>query len=316
VAAVGSAPTEGVGQVGVVVEGRVVEADGGRGISLAAVELEGAGGTLTTPDGAFRFEAVSPGAYPLRVVAFGYAPESTVVVVDADTSLLVQLEPTALPVDSLLVRLRAIEIEGTVRDPEKDFSVVDVAVLTSQGRATRTDSHGRFALEGVLEGVPLHVTIRAFGYLPLDSVVVPSENATYVFDLQADSLVEAMVAVQVERLQRRASPRFVAGFRNLGRDRLVRYAGSATVWDVLLFEYGERRLERVSRGCVLIDERQHEVGPATRALLMHLLPEELERIEFMFGGSMLRIYTREFMQQMIARNVPLRRPFMFGGICL
>lgn len=219
----------------------------------------------------------------------------------------IQLEASAIPLDSLPVELRAVDIEGVVRDPANDFSLV---VLTDQRRSTRTDAHGRFELGGVFEAVPLRIAVRAFGYLPMDSVIDPREDGRYVFELRVDPLVQAMVVAV------RASPRFLAGMRNLDRDRLLRYAGSAIVWDVLLFEYGERELDRVSNGCVLIDEVQHEVGPGTRALLMHMLPEKLERIDFMFNGSMLRVYTREFMQQMASRDMPLRRPLMFGGICL
>jgi hypothetical protein len=310
-------PHDVAAQFGVVVEGRVVES-GGAPIALASVELEGLGATLTSQDGDFRFERVATGGYTLHVVAFGHAPVSRFVVLASDTTMTIELEASAIPLDSLTVDLRAVDIEGVVRDPDNDFSLVDIVVLTDQGRSTRTDSHGRFELEGVFEGVPLQIAVRAFGYLPMDSVIDPREDGRYVFELEADPLVQAMVETQVERLAVRASPRFVAGMRNLNRDRLLRYAGSATVWDVLLFEYGERKLGRLGsrNACILIDEVQHEVGPGTRALLMHMLPEELERIEFMFSGTMLRVYTREFMQQMISRDMPLRRPFMFGGICL
>jgi hypothetical protein len=254
---------------------------------------------------------VLPGGYTLRTVAFGYVSDSRFVVVEADTTVTVVLTHSPLLVDSLLVDIRLVDIRGSVRDPERDFSVVGVAVLTDQGRTAQTDTHGNFRMEDVLENVPVHVTIRAFGYLPLDSVIIAQEDARYVFEVEADPLIEAMVDVQVERLERRASPRFVAGFRNLNRDRLLRYAGSATLWDVLLFEYGEQRLDRVR--CVVIDEESFLAGPEPRAMLLHLLPEELERIEFMFGGAMLRVYTREFMQSMIARNVELIRPFYIGG---
>ncbi len=46
-----------------------------------------------------------------------------------------------------------------------------------------------------------------------------------------------------------------------------------------------------------------------------MLPEEMERIEFLFGGTMLRIYTREFIQDMIAREIKLLEPVMTSVIC-
>lgn len=296
-----------------VVQGRIVEAAGTAGIALATVELEGVGSTLTSDSGAFRFEDVQPGGYTLRIVAFGYVSHSQYLVAERDTTLTVALQPSPLRIDSLLIELRSVAIRGEVRDREKEFSLVDIAVMTDQGVATRTDENGRFQFGRVIEGVPLHVTVRAFGYLPLDTIVHPREGTSYTLEVQADPVIEAMVAVQVERLARRAAPRFAVGFRNLNRERLLRYAGSHALWDVLLWELGERRLDRVA--CVVIDERPYSAGPEVRAQLLHMLPEELERIEFMFRGAMLRVYTREFMQHMIALDLELRRPFMVGGLC-
>jgi hypothetical protein len=299
-------------QTGVVVQGRVQELNAATVIALAAVELEGVGTTLTSENGSFRFEGVLPGGYTLRVVAFGYVSDSRYLAVDGAATVTVELQPSPLRIDSLLVELRSVEIRGEVRDPDNDFALVNISVMTDQGIVTRTDEHGRFQFERVLEDIPLHLTVRAFGYLPLDSVIHPQADASYIFELEADPVVNAMVDVQVERLERRAAPRFVVGFRNLNRQRLLRYAGSHTLWDVLLWEYGEQRLDRVA--CVVIDEQPYAAGPAVRSALQHTLPEELERIEFMFRGAMLRVYTRDFMQHMIARNLELRQPFMLGGL--
>jgi len=60
--------------------------------------------------------------------------------------------------------------------------------------------------------------------------------------------------------------------------------------------------------------------PERPSTLFHILPEQVERVEFLvspgqkaaYGRAMLRIYTREFMrEEMIAREVELRRP-VFG----
>ncbi|MQA92945.1 MAG: hypothetical protein GEU90_22480 [Gemmatimonas sp.] len=61
---------------------------------------------------------------------------------------------------------------------------------------------------------------------------------------------------------------------------------------------------------MLIDEVGYVAGGAVQSDVTHMLPEEVERIEFMFRGAMLRIYTREFMQHMIARDLELRTPSM------
>lgn len=303
------APKEAAAQVPVSVTGRVVQAEGGQPIPLAVVELEGFGAMLATEDGEFRFDGVEPAGYTLRVTAFGYVAESRFLVVDADTAVEVELRPSPLVLDSVQVELRAVDVRGEVRDPLRDFGLVDIPVLTDQGANARTDANGDFELEGVLEDVPLHVTIRAFGYLPIDSVIHPRAAARYLFEVEPDPVVEAMVERQVERLARRAAPRFAVGFRNMNRTALLRYAERHTLWDVLLWEYGERKLDRVI--CVVMDEEPFDSGAVARSMLLHTLPAEVERIEFMFGGAMLRVYTRSFMQQMIARDVPLRRPSLF-----
>ena len=100
------------------------------------------------------------------------------------------------------------------------------------------------------------------------------------------------------------------------RERLLRYAGTHTLGDAIHFEYWGRGIDGI--GCVLIDEKQTSQIVPIDHFLHTTLPEELERIEFLdFGpqGLMLRIYTREFMQEMFDLNLELRTPVMVGGIC-
>ncbi len=301
-------PIAALAQTGVVVGGRVFEEGGTTGIPTARVELVGHGSTLTSADGSFRFDGVMPGRYTFRVVAFGYASESRFLPVESDTTVSVPLEVAPVLLDSLLIGARAIDIEGGVRDPEMDIRLVDAEVLTNQGVAASTDRRGRFRLERVLEGVRLQVSVRAFGYLPLDSIIVPTENESYAFELEADPVVEAMIDEQVERIEERAAARRSVVMRPMNRQRLLRFAGTHTLRAVLEGEY-RFYLERVR--CVIIDEQQ-QIGVWEPSTLFYLLPEEIERIEFLFRGAMLRIYTREFMQEMIARNTELREPIFFA----
>jgi hypothetical protein len=63
---------------------------------------------------------------------------------------------------------------------------------------------------------------------------------------------------------------------------------------------------------VLVDERHIQADHERRAVLLNTFPHEIERmelLEFYVGGTrtfMLRIYTRAFFQELIARNQPLR----------
>ena len=300
-------PAPALAQTAVVVQGRVFDAGTGSAIQNAIVELEGHGATLTSDDGTFRFTGVPTGGYTLRVVGFGYAPQRRFLAVEGDTTVSVALEVEPLPLDSLIVEPRLIDMEGLVRDPTRDLNVVDAEILTSQTEPGWTGAHGRFELEDVLAEVPLRVVVRAFGYLPLDTILIPDEHESYLFEVQPDSLVERMIEMQVQRLEERASPRRSVLMRPMTRERLLRYAGRLTIADMLEWEYG-RRLRRVK--CVLINEEQL-AGAWQPSSLFHILPEDVERIEFLFDGAMLRIYTREFMREMISREVPLRTPSYF-----
>ncbi len=297
-------PIPVLAQDGVVVQGRVFEFGSTSVIFNARVELEGYGATLTSVVGTFRFEDVEPGEYTLQVDAFGYASDTRVLTVDSATTVLIPLQVAPLPLDSLAVELREIDIEGRVRDPERDLLLPDVEILTDQIEGTLTDAHGRFKLDDVLAEVPLRVIVRAFGYLTVDTILLPDEDENYVFEVEPDPWVENMIEEQIGRLEARS-----VGFRAtfmpaMNRERLLRYAGTFSLLDALQVEYRERNMDRID--CLFIDERQEYVP--VDFLLQTTLPEELERIEFLFDGRMLRIYTREFMQYMFDLELELRAP--------
>ena len=315
-----------------VVQGRVFEAGGAADIGNARVELEGHGATLTSAAGTFRFENVELGEYTLQVDALGYTSESRVLAVDGPTMVLVPLRIAPLPLDSLVIESRTIDIDGLVRYHETDLLLVNAelftelipgtltlaAILSGQIPETRTDAHGRFTLDDVLDDVPLRVIVNAFGYLPVDTILLPDEDESYLFEPVVDPVLERMIEVQVGRIEERSDGYFTGGMRPMNQDRLLRYAGSHTLRDALEFEYGIARLRRVS--CVLIDERVITMSLDPNRLRLQLsldtmLPEEMERIEFLFGGEMLRIYTREFIRDMIARNIELLQPVMTSVIC-
>jgi len=148
-----------------------------------------------------------------------------------------------------------------------------------------------------------------FGYESLDTTLVPEDARRVLLELEPDSTVERLVARQVDRIEERASGRRSLLMRPMNRERLLAYAGGHTLADVLEWEYG-RRLSRVE--CVVMDEVQL-MGAWKPSSLVHILPEQLERIEFLGrNGSMLRIYSRDFMREMITRDVELRTPELFG----
>jgi hypothetical protein len=188
------------------------------------VELSGRGTRETAADGVFRFEAVRPGINTLSVFALGYTQERMVLDIGENLTLSIRLERAPLALEPIVSSL--IDVAGRVRDPRNAFFLVDAEVFTDRGRVDATDAHGGFRLRGLLEGVPLTVSVFAFGYQQLDTIIVPEQDASYVFELEADLVAQALIAEQVERLAERAVPRFAALFRDLDRERLLRYAGT------------------------------------------------------------------------------------------
>lgn len=178
-----------------------------------------------------------------------------------------------------------------------DLSAVDVT--TSLGEETRTTRRGRFDVLG-WEGTGLLLQLRGFGYLPVDTVVTPDPEREYQFDLEVDPLIQPMIDVEIRRIQERAGGRRAITMRPLNRVDLLRRRGQ-TIFDVLLNEYtGRARL-----GCVVLDEVV--LSPAMAdGMIRTMLVQEVERLEFLFRGKMLRIYTRRFMQRMLGSGIELR----------
>lgn len=313
-AALAMLPAGASAQTGVSVQGVVFDAEGAP-ISVAVVSLEGHGTTLTSDDGTFRFFNVPRGGYDLSVVTMGYAPATEYVLVLADDVFLeVSLDVSPVALDGIDVAVELIEVEGEVRDAERGFTIVDARILTNQGKSDDADAHGRFDLQRVAEGVPLQLDIRAFGYLPLDTIVVPTgDDDRYRFELEKDPVMMAMIAEQTRRLDERIGGLYSTVFHPMNREDLERYAGSATLYDVLLFEWAPY-LDRIK--CMYVDEELYPHSFEWQALTMGLLPEEVERIDFIVELSFqmragaLMIYTKEFMKRLVANDMMLRPPII------
>jgi len=311
-------PMPALAQVDVVVEGRVYDARSGSGIQNAVVTLEGHGSTLSAESGSFRFRGVEPGDYTLRVEGFGYLPFTSSVSVVTYSMVSVPLEAAPLALDSIVVEARTLDFDGRVRDPTLDYFLLDAQVFSDQGHEEWTNAHGRFDLDDVFEGTPLHVAIRAFGYLPLDTTFVPDDDERYDFDLVTDPLATRMIAFQVLRLEVRAGENLYQYRPALNRAELSRYAGFGTIQSIMELKYPMRILRSVS--CMILDEQEVIRSWRRRWVLENMIPEELERIELLeFPGParsfQLRIYTRGFFQELVSRNPPLRKAVRAGGVC-
>jgi len=317
-------------QAGVALLGRATDAGTDVSVQNAIVTLEGHGSTLTNTEGGFRFRGVAPGDYTLRVEAFGYATQSLSLSVVGDTTLALPLEPAPVPIDAIVVEAGTLDFHGGVRDAVRDFVIVDAQVL-SRGRETVwTDTHGRFDLDDLPEGVPVSVTIRAFGYLPVDTTFIPDDDERHDFDLRRDAFAEAMIAMQVRRIDERAGGRVAFGRGVMDREEVLRYTGSHTASTMLDFELPAQTRERIH--CVFLDERRIDgsfppgVGDEIADFILgHTLPEEIERVELLQFDQpkvdgrrplMLQIYTRSFIMEMATQGLRLRHPTItIGGQC-
>jgi hypothetical protein len=280
--------------------GRVVERGTDRGLAGATIEI-GSRRVSSDLDGRFVAGDVPPGSQTMKVSAYGYSSREVSLRLVADTSIVVELDPAPLPLDPLLVEGRTITIRGEVYERGDDRGLLDVEVRVEPDHETYTNVAGRFKLEDIPAGPPLRFSVRAFGYLPIESVLSAFEDSTLIVHLEVDPVVQRMIQEQVDRVEARAHPFLTAVMPPMDREYLLRNR-NGTAFDLIRHRYGHfvRRIR-----CILIDDRQRYNGPAE---LAHFLPEELERIEVLERGRMLRIYTRDYIRDRLGERGKLPMP--------
>lgn len=294
-------PSIAVAQSTHTVTGRVGEV-GGAPIAGALVELEGYRPAITTRRGSFSFDGVVPGMHTIRVTAFGYEDASELVVIQRDTTLAFSLAVAPFQFDSLIANAQQIRLRGNVRDAGRDRPVVGAEIFTDMGGATDSNAAGRFEVNA-WAGVPVRVLVRAFGYLPLDSVVLGESGVNHSFPLREDPVVRQMLHAAVEQIEERAKGRIAVTMRPLDREKLLRWRG-ASLQEVLRGEF-PTRVRRIQ--CVVVDEEA--LTPLGAEGVLATTPAwDVHRMEFLFRGAMLRIYTRDFMRTVLGRELSLNPP--------
>lgn len=282
--------------------GTVVDATTGAPVRIASVSLEGTDvRALTDGEGVFRLRAPSPGSWVLRVESYGYRELTRPLVLAGPVAdLVIEMEPLPVLLDSLTVGQRRVDVDGNVRDVALDVALMDVEVLVDGAPRAVTNPRGNFDLDDLWEGTPTRVSLRAFGYLPVDTVILPRDDLDLEFALSPDPLIEKLMAAQVERLQDRMGGRRTITRPPLDRERLMYWRGLSLLEVLEFSRMGGMR-------CLFIDEELVPQG-WEREMLMTVLPGELHRVESLFGGGMIRVYTRDFMRRMLSGAVELRRP--------
>jgi hypothetical protein len=278
-----------------VVTGRVLEAGTDRPLESVDVRLAGAV-RVTDADGRFSFEGVPPGRHTLALSALGYRSQEVVLDVVGDTTLTIRLEVGPVPLDPVDVRSRFVDVRGRVRDAARDMSLRDAEVVAGAERTT-TGVGGRFRVRRVPAGEPVVVQVRAFGYLPASVQLAPENDTTLDFELEEDPVTNRMIEQLVETIEIRSRALPYAR-RHIGRDELLRRR-NFPVSDLLRFTFGPR-IRRVQ--CVMIDDMQVPFGLEQLASYM---AEELQYIEVIDGGGMIRLYTRRYVSRRLGPDVKL-----------
>jgi hypothetical protein len=294
-----------VAQTGARLSGRVVERGSDSGIAGATIET-GSRQVLSDFEGRFVIDELPLGTHSVAIKAYGYSPREVSVRLTGDTSIVVPLDPAPISLDSLLVEGRTITVRGEVYERGDDRGLLDVEIRVEPDHESYTNSAGRFKLEDIPAGPPLRFSVRGFGFLPIESVLSAFEDTTLVIHLEADSVAQRMIQQQVERIENRARPHATAVMPALDREYLLRNR-NATALDIVQTRYG-LFLGRIK--CILIDDRQSYNGLAE---LAHFLPDELERVEVLLRGVMLRIYTRDYLRERLGQAGKLPTPVYVPG---
>lgn len=151
------------------VAGRVTGAPDDTPVSGAVVRIESLDLESTTADdGRFTLAPVPAGRWELRVTAAGRPPRAVAVLVpEGDTARVdLRLDGRA---DTLLLRGRVADALSGAAVPAADV------IHGGTGATVSTDRRGTFALSAAspTAGEAVTLRIRAFGYLPLDTILAP-----------------------------------------------------------------------------------------------------------------------------------------------
>lgn len=297
-------------QAASVLTGRIIDAQSGAGLSNVLVTLDGHGAVLSSSLGGFRFSAVRPGEYYLRANALGYRDYSETLQVSADTTLVVALDALPIELDGLTVELGTLDFDGRARDPRSDSYVPDAEVRSDQGHDESTNLFGRFDLDDVFDGPPLSLTIRAFGYLPLDTMFIPDDEERYPFDLMPDPVMARMIDHYMTRLDDRAGGRIYEHRPALNLQDLAQFSANTPLRRLMEASYPLHIVRRI--GCFIIDEREYRFGSLEERInvLEGTFANDLARMELLeFPGEdrlfMVRIYTRRFLQSHVGSSEDL-----------
>lgn len=279
----------------VVVQGTVIGREARAPITGATVQLTDIGGAITDDAGRFRFDNVPTGRYELTVEMLGYETQTVELPLLADTTLVIEME--VLPVALDPIDVRTFTLRGRVLDAATGLGVSGAMVYAGDAEDD-ANVIGSFRIRRIPAGSPIRVAVEAFGYLPYATELTAHGDTTVRVELAVDPIGQRMIDAQVEKLVTRSNavphPRSA-----ITRQELVRRS-PWSAYDILKARLGPR-FNRIA--CLFIDDIQRRNGTEE---LYGYLPEELERIEIIDNGVMVRLYTRRQIQEQVRGRVVLR----------
>lgn len=228
----------------------------------------------------------------------------------SDTAVVITLSIDAILMDSLEARAETFTLLAEVRGADTRRGVPDAEVRVGDN-VMYTDGTGFFRMRRLPTHAPNIVEIRAMGYLPAAVELSASRDTTIRIDLEIDPVGQAMIARQLRRLDVAANA-VPYPVRSLRRADMLAHA-APTVVEML--KYRGVNLKLVE--CVVIDGRPRMHGMeaslpgvglvnAGLALVAHMMPEEVERIDIINRGAMLRVYTYGWVRHELPQRARIR----------
>lgn len=308
----------------------VVRESGGAVIPFAIVRVEGGASTTTDEQGRFVLPRTPAGAHVILVQAYGYRTRILDVLLRADTAITIELDASALALDSLRADARSITFRGTMRSASDGLPVMDAQVtLYPRGRTTGAISGTYRLLAPADELVTL--VFEGVAHLPVRMHLSATQDTVVDVMMEVDSVAVRMMAHQVQRLTDRSTT-VPSRLQYADREDVIR-SGSGTVGELVrrylprnVIPESPREWSRIGYDiCIVVDDRS--VIPLTELMVMQ--PDVIERVE-MYGRShgergkegetfnrtfsegrmgsvgshMIRVYTRRYVAQMAGRPLP------------
>ncbi|HET7229853.1 MAG TPA: carboxypeptidase-like regulatory domain-containing protein [Longimicrobium sp.] len=207
-----------------------------------------------------------------------------------------------------------ILVTGTVADSVTGDAIYGVAIATTTTPDhTASDSTGAFTLS-VPAGTAVMLTFTGRGFERVGQVV----TATTDVDLGRIALLPAAVALapiqaSVSQLDRRV--RGVTGTTFVYNTNTLEHTGERDLFDFVLHHAGlhPAPCNALATGpmteCFLVrgyprrpELYVNETRIGQLSLLRVYRPEDVGRVEIFAGGAMVRVYTRQFLEQMARAN--------------